>query len=357
MQQQAAAAPHPEGARRAVDERYYRKINIFNGTGWKDFSFQFKAATRSSHEVAFDLLCWAELEQSDIDPQSYTELHVESTQRVSGELFNVLTTSLEGEPLQMLYDCNFNGLEAWQRLSKRYSPTTPLRAMQLMLQIISPEKTKDLKHVQSHIDRWGVQDLGARERLRREIVREDEGSDPHFDPAELRDAILQNPHKFEKYEPTKERVIAMVEAKLSVRSPDEMEVDCVYPSCYHENDEEEIQAVGKGGVHCYRCGGQGHIAAKCGTPEPPKWKGKGGSKGDGKGKSIGKGKGKVEWRGFCSYCGKRGHGPGDCWTKQRDESVGEGGKGARLASLEDENDSGRRHQRDQRIRHRGAGQR
>ena len=57
MQQQAAAAPHPEGARRAVDERYYRKINIFNGTGWKDFSFQFKAVTRSSHEVAFDLPC------------------------------------------------------------------------------------------------------------------------------------------------------------------------------------------------------------------------------------------------------------------------------------------------------------
>ena len=30
-----------------------------------------------------------------------------------------------------------------------------------------------------------------------------------------------------------------------------------------ENDEEEIQAVGKGGIDCYRCGGQGHIAAKC----------------------------------------------------------------------------------------------
>ena len=92
---EAAAAPHPEGARRAVDERNCRKINVFNGTGWKDFSLQFKAATRSSHKVAFDLLCWAELEQSDIDPQSYTELHVESTQRVPGELFNVLTTSLE----------------------------------------------------------------------------------------------------------------------------------------------------------------------------------------------------------------------------------------------------------------------
>ena len=281
MQQQAAAAPHPEGARRAVDERYYRKINIFNGIGWKDFSFQFKAATRSSHEVAFDFLCWAELEHSDINPQNYTELHVESTNRLSGELFNVLTTSLEGEPLQMLYNCNFNGLEAWRRLSKRYSPTTPSRAMQLMLQIISPEKTKDLKHVQSHIDEWESKILA--------LGRDFDEKLSSTLSAELRDAILQNPDKFEKFEPTKEGVMAIVEAKLSVRSPDEMEVDSVYPSCYREGDEEEIQAVGKGGVHCDRCGGQGHIAAKCGTLEPPKWKGKGGSKGDGTGKSKGKG--------------------------------------------------------------------
>ena len=166
--------------------------------------------------------------------------------------------------------------------------------MQLMLQIISPEKTKDLKHVQSHTDRWESKILALgrdfdeklSERMKAAILISTL-------PAELRDAILQNPGKFAKYEPANERVSAMVEGKLSVRSPDEMAVDCVYPSCYHENDEEEIQAVGKGGVHCYRCGGQGHLAAKCGTPEPPKWKGKGGSKGDGKGTSKGRGKGKV----------------------------------------------------------------
>ena len=89
-------------------------------------------------------------------------------------------------------------------------------------------------------------------------------------------------------------------------------------------------------MHCYRCGRQGHIAAKCGTPEPPKVKGKTGFKGDGKGKGTGKGKGKVDWIGFCSNCGKRGHGARDCWTKQRDKSGGEGGKGAGLASVEDE---------------------
>ena len=47
MQQQAAAAqePRPEGFRRALDERHYRKIHVFRGVGWKDFSFQIKAGT------------------------------------------------------------------------------------------------------------------------------------------------------------------------------------------------------------------------------------------------------------------------------------------------------------------------
>lgn len=69
---------------------------------------------------------------------------------------------------------------------------------------------------------------------------------------------------------------------------------------------------------------------------PPKGKGKG-SKGkggkDGKGSKGSKGKGKGEWVGFCSYCGKRGHGPRDCWTKQRDEETN-GGKGA-VNSMDD----------------------
>ena len=70
-----------------------------------------------------------------------------------------------------------------------------------------------------------------------------------------------------------------------------------------------------------------HIAARCGTPEPPKVKGKTGFKGDGKGK--GKGEGKVDWNVF-----KRDHGSTDCRTKQHDAG-GEGGKGAGLASVED----------------------
>ena len=48
MQQQAATAPHPEGARRVVDERHWMEGLLFPVQG--------------------SLLCWTELEQSDIDP-------------------------------------------------------------------------------------------------------------------------------------------------------------------------------------------------------------------------------------------------------------------------------------------------
>ena len=98
----------------------------------------------------------------------------------------------------------------------------------------------------------------------------------------------------------------------------------------------------RGWTYCYRYGGQGQIAAKCGTPDPGKSKGKGGlgpqanpSKGKGKGKgglvsqaNPLKGKGKGDWKGFCSYCGKRGHTRRDCWTKQRDEESGKETLGA-----------------------------
>lgn len=330
-----------QNKRNRIDEKHYRRIQQFSGSNWKDFAFQFKAATRSSSEAAYEVLCWAESEATEVDPEMYQQLEAEDSMKISGELFNTLTTTLNGEPLQMLHNCGYNGLEAWRRLSKRYSPTTPLRAMQLMLQVISPEKTKDLKNVQAHIDRWEAKVLmltrdfkeTVSDRMKAAILISTL-------PNELRDAILQQPEKFESYEPTKERVISMIEAKLAIRSPDEMDVDHVTETYDDGEYDEEVQAVGKGGIYCYRCGGQGHIAAKCATPEPQKGgKGKGGPKGgdkDGKGKGKSKGKGKGEWVGFCNYCGKRGHGPKDCWNKQRDEANGDAGnKGGGLASVED----------------------
>ena len=72
-------------------------------------------------------------------------------------------------------------------------------------------------------------------------------------PSELRDAILLNPDRIVEYQPTKARATNTVETKFSVRSPDELEVDCIFPNSNDEDGAEELQALGRGSVHC-RCG-------------------------------------------------------------------------------------------------------
>ena len=109
----------------------------------------------------------------------------------------------------------------------------------------------------------GVEDPGAQQTLPSSCPK-DEGSDPHLD------ALLGAERRHLAEPDCKERVITMVEAKLSARSPDEMDVNYMSPNSYDEEGAEELQALGTGGVHCYTCGAQGHPAARCGTPEPSK---------------------------------------------------------------------------------------
>ena len=53
-------------------------------------------------------------------PENYDNLAEEGSISISCEVFHILPASLTGEPLMMLYNFDFNGLEAWRRLSKRY---------------------------------------------------------------------------------------------------------------------------------------------------------------------------------------------------------------------------------------------
>ena len=115
--------------------------------------------------------------------------------------------------------------------------------------------------------------------LRREGEQQDEGRHSHLDSTNGPwDSLIQQADKFVEYQPTEKKVIAIVEAKMAMRSPHDMDVDAWW-NADEENENEDIQSLASGGIHCFGCGGHGHVASKCGTPEPQK--GKGGK--DGKG--------------------------------------------------------------------------
>lgn len=159
--QAAASTPDQSAHRERIDERHYRKMSMFTGITWKDMSFQFRSATKSSSTNAHKLLEWAERQSGDIEGFSkFSAQDSELAQRLSGQLFNVISTMTLGEPLQLLRErrdlghiSNYNGAEAWRGLAKRYSPRAPLRAMRLMMQVIGPEKAKNVKDIRSIIEK------------------------------------------------------------------------------------------------------------------------------------------------------------------------------------------------------------
>ena len=233
-----------------VDERYLRNISVFKGDNFKDFSFQLKSAARGSSELAYKLLNLAEKEEKEIDDVLGFHGFEESDEDVrknSSELFNLIITMVQGEALQSLHNCNFSGAEAWRRLTRRYSPSTPLRAMQLMLQVVNPGQAKNPKDIQHRIDKWESQVLALERDFKEHISSKMKAAIIiSMLPNYLRDALIQQADRFEEYQPAKEKIISIVEAKMAMRSPDEMDVDNIGDgrACA---ECDPVDAMGKGG--------------------------------------------------------------------------------------------------------------
>ena len=209
-----------------VDERHFRKMNNFSGTNWKDWAFQFRSATRSSNIEAHRLLEWAEKQTMEIAEFTEYDGEEEVAEKLSGQLFNLISTMVNGEPLQLMHNCGYNGAEAWRRLAKRYSPSSPMRMMQLMMQVVAPEKAKSVKDLPNMIERWEARTLMLAKDFNETVSSKMKAAILiSFLPAELRDALIQQADKLIEYIPTKEKVMAIVEAKMAMRSLDVMEVD------------------------------------------------------------------------------------------------------------------------------------
>ena len=255
--QQGSAKP----ATSKIDDKYYKKMDTFNGeASWRDWAFQFKSATKMAQQEGYELLEWAEKEQDTIEDE--LDLKGASTE-ISSAIFSLLGTMVKGEPLQILYNSNFSGVEAWRKLTKRYSPTTPMRGMQLMMATINPGKAKRTEDISGFIDKWETKVL-ALSRDFKETLSEKMRAAILISmlPPELQNTLVQQADKITDYKTTKDKIIGTVEAKLALKDPDSMDVDAVRPPeeqtpypYVQEHDHCEhldIDAMGKGGFQCYR---------------------------------------------------------------------------------------------------------
>ena len=117
----------------------------------------------------------------------------------------------------MLHTSGFSGFEAWRKLSKRYSLTTPMSSMQLMMAASNPGKATGLEEVAIHIDSWEAKVL-ALSRDFNELLSENMRAailismlHPDF-----QHALIQQADKIEDYKSTRDRVATIVEAKLAL---------------------------------------------------------------------------------------------------------------------------------------------
>ena len=128
---------------------------------------------------------------------------------------------VEGEPLQILYNSNFSGLEAWRKLSKRYSPTTPMRGMQLLLATFNQGKAKKLDETIGFIDKWETKVLA----LSRDF---NEKLSDQMKAAIVISIFPQDQQDVQQADNiTDFKTITIVEAKMALKDPGMMDCDLV----------------------------------------------------------------------------------------------------------------------------------
>ena len=187
--------------REKLDPKVFTKVDKFDGE-WKDWSFTFKSAVRSSSHDAFDLLNWAEKEETEIiDVDAQAPNNIRDASDLDSALFNQIAMLMKGESTQIMHNSNFSGTEAWRRLTTRYSPTTPARGLAAyMMSVVSPQQITKGNKVLEMIERWETKIL-ARERDFNERLSErmKAGVLLNMMPGDLQNLLFQQADKLENF--------------------------------------------------------------------------------------------------------------------------------------------------------------
>ena len=356
MQATMCAATKTEGRTDAKIIGKHFRSEVFSGESakWDDWAFAFKRCVRSQSPETFkEMVDW---EASTDDINEETELK-DSMEKRSAELYDVLCQYCTGEALMIVRSVDdMQGINAWQKLFRKYNPKTMARGLRVLVEAVNPPKAKGLHDVELAVAKWEEKSKILATQFGEKLSdRMKMGILTSIMPIAIQDYIYTHVEKNTGYEDLKEKVRSMVSNKVSAgMGPAPMDIGDVKGQADGWGNEYEDQYAGEhevdvvyGDYWCRNCGGHGHFAREC--PSKGKGKGKGGDKGKGKGFTKGgaptgdgwgtkgerkgfgkapygygaKGQGQVQtdkgkgkgYQGTCWSCGKVGHKANECTAK------------------------------------------